>query len=216
MAPTADASSTTVDEPVDGRAARWQGQRERRRAEIVDHAVEVIERLGPAASVADIAAACGVTRQVLYRHFEGRDDLDRAIADRGAALLLAHLDGKLSAEGGIEAGLRRALDAFLDFVEAHRHLYDFIRSADRGRHGVEVVDRMFAVITTIVADIAAGLDLDECSPVPLTEVFAVGVVGLADAVVSRWLSDPQRLDRAAMSDGLVTLLLASIGAVLDE
>ncbi|EFQ84852.1 transcriptional regulator, TetR family [Aeromicrobium marinum DSM 15272] len=200
---------------VDGRTARWRGQRERRRTEIVDTAVEVISRVGPTASVADVVAACGITRPVLYRHFDGRDDLDRAIADRCSLMLLDHLQGRLSADGGIEAGLRRAVDTYLDFVLQHRHLYDFTRSADRGRPGAEVVDRIRAVVVAVVAAAAAELmeEPDELG-VPLDDVFAVGLVGMADGVVSHWLSHPDRITRQRMTEGLVSLLTAAIESVV--
>src|SRR4051794_33165012 len=71
----------------DGRATRWAGHRERRRIEFVDAALRVIEQEGPDAPVSSITAELGVGRPALYRQFEDRADLDRAVADRAADLL---------------------------------------------------------------------------------------------------------------------------------
>ncbi|RYY44938.1 MAG: TetR/AcrR family transcriptional regulator, partial [Actinomycetales bacterium] len=94
---------TTPPVPPDGRASRWVGHRERRREEITGTAIEVLDREGPDAPVESIARACGVTRQVLYRQFENRHDLDVAIADRVVSMLLEHVIARMTADHGIEA-----------------------------------------------------------------------------------------------------------------
>lgn len=95
----------------DGRASRWAGHRERRREEIVERAVAVIDSEGADAPVESIARACGVTRQVLYRQFDHRHDLDVAVADRIVSMLLDHVIVRMTTDDGVEAGLRGTIDA---------------------------------------------------------------------------------------------------------
>src|SRR5690349_10928424 len=101
---------------VDGRTARWAGHRAQRRTAIVDAAIAVIEREGAGATVEQFGAELGVTRQVLYRHFSDRADLDRAIAERAANQLVADLLPHLDLGGNIPTSIRAALGAYLDYI----------------------------------------------------------------------------------------------------
>lgn len=206
---------TTPPGPPDGRASRWVGHRERRREEITQTAIEVLDREGPDAPVESIARACGVTRQVLYRQFENRHDLDVAIADRVVSMLLEHVIARMTADHGIEAGLRGTLDAYLDFVLEHRPLYDFVRALPSAPGSGSPVDRITDVVVTVVASIAGELlGPDAPDRLPLRDVYATGLVGLADAVVSRWLADPGTRTREDLVDALVDVLQLCIEPVL--
>ena len=213
MPPSSVETAATV---LDGRTARWQGHRDRRRAEFVDTAVQVIAEHGPQASVEQIARAAGVTRQVLYRQFDGRDDLDTAIVDRATTMVLQHLLAHLDASEGVEHGLRLLLDAYLTFVDENASLYWFARAREAqsgpGAAVSETKDDM-ALVAAVMAEemmAEAGVTTD----IPLTDVFTIGLIGMADAVISRWLADPDRLSREWLADGLVPLMVAAIEVVI--
>ena len=204
---------------ADGRTARWAGHRDRRRSEFVAAAVTVLEREGPAATVEQIAAELGVTRQAVYRQFADRADLDRAIAEHAAGLLVQHLTPHLDVEAGVEAGVRRALTAYLDFVQRHLSLYRFVRAhdVDPGGGGAGAVRRVKYTVTDAVAGLARGfLAATGDQPLALADTFAVGLVGMADAVVSAWLDDPRGLSREQVVDQLVQLLVGAVAAVLPD
>jgi AcrR family transcriptional regulator len=93
--------------------------RAQRREQILTAATEAFARSGFAAtSLDDIAAAAGVTRVVLYRHFDSKTDLYQAVLDRMCARLDAHvaeptggftdasIDGLLQAATESPAGFR--------------------------------------------------------------------------------------------------------------
>jgi AcrR family transcriptional regulator len=93
--------------------------REQRREQILTAATEAFARSGFAAtSLEDIAAEAGITRVVLYRHFESKADLYQAVLDRMCARLDAHvaeptggftdasIDGLLAAAAESPAGFR--------------------------------------------------------------------------------------------------------------
>jgi AcrR family transcriptional regulator len=201
----------------DGRAARWAGHRERRREEIVEKAVAVIDAEGADAPVESIARACGVTRQVLYRQFAHRHDLDTAIADRVVSMLLDHVIVRMTTDDGVEAGLRGTLDAYLDFVLEHRPLYDFVRALPSAPGSGSPVDRITDTVVTVVATLTADLvGPDAAATLPLRDVHATGLVGLADAVVSRWLAEPGARTREQLVDHLVGLLQLCIQPVLAQ
>jgi AcrR family transcriptional regulator len=71
---------------------------EEARQRITDAAVDCIDRFGPTKTgLSDVAAAIGVTRQTVYRHFSSTEALFEAVAQAGVEAYLdelaAHLDG---------------------------------------------------------------------------------------------------------------------------
>ncbi len=111
----------------------------------------VYDAEGADAPVESIARACGVTRQVLYRQFDHRHDLDVAVADRIVSMLLDHVIVRMTTDDGVEAGLRGTIDAYLDFVLEHRPLYDFVRALPAAPGSGSPVDRITDVVVTVVA-----------------------------------------------------------------
>lgn len=202
----------------DGRSLRWEGHREKRRTELVAVALSVIGREGPGATVEQIAASAQVSRQVLYRQFDDRIDLDTAIAEAVATMLLEHLSTRLDTSEGIEPGLRGALDAYLDWVEQNQSLYWFIRTREADPGTSQAVRRVRDNLVGVVAATADTLlsATGRRSPIPVREVFAVGAVGLADAVVSNWLAGTTSISREGLVDSLIALVAAAIGSVIPD
>jgi AcrR family transcriptional regulator len=201
---------------VDGRTARWAGHREQRRREFVEAAIEVIEREGPAATVEQFTAQLGVTRQALYRQFDDRADLDRAIAERAGALLVEALLPQLDAGDDIEATVRGALAAYLDYIETHLALYRFVRAHDAEADGPASSGAVRRVKDTLAGRVAAvaGTVLGGGTTLGAAgEVLATGLVGMADAVISRWLEDPRGMSRERLVDQLATMLTGAVQAV---
>ena len=199
---------------ADGRAARWAGHRDRRRAEFVDAAVRAIERVGPSATVDQIAAEAGTSRQVLYRQFADRDDLDRAIADHAARLLVEHLTPRLAVDAGIRAGVRHAVTAYLDFINAHLALYRFARTRESGS-GPGAVRHVKDTVTDTITVLARSLVHDTADgDAAIADTTAIALVGMADAVIAAWLDEPRGLTQGQLADHLVTLALGLINSAL--
>jgi AcrR family transcriptional regulator len=207
--------AATASVRVDGRTARWAGHRAQRRAAIVDAAIAVIEREGPGATVEQFGAELGVTRQVLYRQFTDRADLDGAIAERAAGQLVADLLPHLDLGGDIPTSIRVALGAYLDYIEGHLSLYRFVRAHDSGVEAGttdgSAVRHVKDTVAGRVASIARGL-LGEGVERP-GELLAVGVVGMADAVISHWLDAPGGCSREQLLDRLTLMLTGAVTAV---
>lgn len=200
----------------DGRTVRWAGHRDRRRTSFVEAAVGVIGEVGPTASVEQIAAAAGVTRQVLYRQFDGRTDLDEAIVEHAAALVYERVMADLGDVDQITEALRRVLDGYLDFIDEYRSLYWFTRAHESERAESQAVGQVKDRLAQVAIAMAQEM-LDErglTAPVPLDTVFAVGLIGLVDATVSRWLAQPGTTSRSQLVDGLLLMLTGAIDAVI--
>lgn len=201
---------------MDGRKARWSGHREQRRAQIVEAAISVIGRVGPAATVDDVAAALGATRQTIYRQFEDRSDLDHAIAERAAALLVAdvlpHLDGDPLTD--VHRTITRVLNAYVDHVQDHLALYRFVRTHEAEVAADSAVRRVKETVGSRIVAITTGLAADLELPADLADTVAAGLIGMADAVVSRWLDDPRQVSRERMIEQLALLVGGAVrGAV---
>ena len=194
---------------TDGRALRWAGHREARRADFVDAALVVIAREGPLATVDQIAAERGVTRQALYRQFADRADLDRAVSQRAADLLLDELLPHLELSGDLLALIRANLLTYLGFVQDNLSLYRFVRS-----HEASAVEGVKDTVRSRVARIASDY-LAQTGVVASTTagVFATGVVGLADAVISAWLDEPGEVSRDELVEQLAVMVAGVVEAV---
>jgi AcrR family transcriptional regulator len=91
-------------------------RRAERRAQVLDAATRAFARAGFAATgLDDIAVEAGVTRVILYRHFESKADLYRAVLERGGERLAAQVGTGNFSDESISALLRAAAadpDAF--------------------------------------------------------------------------------------------------------
>src|SRR6195952_369084 len=105
----------------DGRNTRWDQHRADRRAELVEAAVAAIDEHGPAASIAQIAESAGVSKPVLYRYFEDKDDLYRAVGWWGANQVVDGLMPLLLGERPLGERVERACTADLTPLSVHPH-----------------------------------------------------------------------------------------------
>ena len=62
-----------------------------RREQLLDAAIDLIRTAGPEVAMDEIAAACGITKPVLYSHFGDKAGLGDAMAERFSAVLLLSL-----------------------------------------------------------------------------------------------------------------------------
>lgn len=89
-----------------------------RRVQILAEARSIFERLPyKQVSMDDIAAAAGVTRVIVYRHFESKHALYSAVVERNVADLREKLIEAFSVSPDPREALMRGLSTFLDFIE---------------------------------------------------------------------------------------------------
>ncbi|HEY0448736.1 TetR/AcrR family transcriptional regulator [Actinophytocola sp.] len=83
--------------------------RAQRREQILDAATRAFGRAGFAATgLDDVATEAGITRVILYRHFESKADLYRAVLDRASARLVETVGADDFDENSIAALVRAA------------------------------------------------------------------------------------------------------------
>jgi AcrR family transcriptional regulator len=86
-------------------------RRAERRDQLLAAATQAFARAGFAAtSLDDVAAAAGISRAILYRHFESKTDLYRAVLDRAVARLAAAVGTRDYTYASIDALLGAAAE----------------------------------------------------------------------------------------------------------
>jgi AcrR family transcriptional regulator len=204
-------TSTDTPRPPDGRAARWAGQRDRRRREFVEAGLRAIARHGPEVSTEQIADEAGVARTRLYRHFDGAADLQHAIAVRVAELITAEFAPLWNPSGTPMELIRSAIGAHTRWLAEHRSLYRYLT-----RHAMDGAPDVFTDGKTAIARQLTvvfehylglfGVDTRVC------EAVAFGLVGLVESSTSRWLENPRGVERAE----LAALLARWVWRIVDD
>lgn len=150
-----------------------------RREQIIDVAIDVFGRAGYyGASMNDIAEAAGVTKPVLYQHFDSKGDLYRALLDEVAQRMLEAItkatsdaqDGKEQTEAGFRAYFRWVAhrhDEFrllfgggagrdAEFSDAIRHTTDAVATAIAPLIAVDIDDEDRDTLAHAIVGIAEG------------------------------------------------------------
>jgi AcrR family transcriptional regulator len=145
-------------------------------------------------SMDEIAAACGVSKPMLYAYFESKEGLFVACARQAADELLAQVRAAALAEGlPQDERLWRGLIAVFDFVERNREgwaiLYPARGAAGGGTIGsgaAEARDAMAALLEELLAENARALGMGE-EAVLETRPFAHALTGATMAMAAWWL-----------------------------
>jgi AcrR family transcriptional regulator len=184
-----------------------------RREQILAAATTAFARSGFAATgLDDIAVEAGVTRVILYRHFDSKTDLYQAVLERFCAILSAHVAEPVGGftDASIDGLLRAAIAEPAGFRLLFQHAVrepEFKAMAEQFRR--EITEAAHGQISAIVADpawarwaadlapsaaiesIIAWLDAGQPDP----DVAADRVRHVIAGVVTAAMSAPSNLDR---------------------
>jgi AcrR family transcriptional regulator len=202
----------------DGRSTRWDPHRRERRAAITAAAVAAIERYGPEALTGQIADLAGVPRTHVYRHFEGKQALDRAVVRRAGREILSQIRNGLGTGSTPREIISGGLSGYLGWIEEHPNLYRFLakQAFTIDGTGLPIRDDAKAILAVELTSVLAGymraMGLDDAA----AERTITGVVGLIDNTALWWLSVPEtpRAELTAWLTKQVWLLIDS--AVRDQ
>lgn len=184
--------------------------RDSRRRSLLDAAARLfVERGYAGARLVDVAAATGVSRQLLQRHFATKRDLYEALLDEHRDALL-EIVGEAFADA---APLSELVDAWLAYVESEPFAAAFLFEDTTGVP--ELIDRhaaMRAQARSAVASVIAARapSLPEPQREALAELARSSAVGLA----RWWVTEPasRRLPRPAVVELLTGSLTAALTA----
>jgi AcrR family transcriptional regulator len=143
------------------------------------------ERGYAAARLDDIAAAAGVTKPVIYRHFGSKKELYLALLERHRADLGGFLPppSELTFEEDVESLLRRVVDRWLDYVRENSHAWVMLF---RDHSGDEEIRAFRVAVSERAREVFASfIAAQPGSPIPSEQVEATaeelcsGLAGLA-------------------------------------
>jgi AcrR family transcriptional regulator len=162
-----------------------------RRALIEDAAARLFAERGySATTVEDIVSAAGVSKPMLYRHFESKKDLQMKLLERRRdALAAAPLDAFLHEPGDPEQRLLAMIDAWFAHVEQHPHSSRNLFQDASGDSEIEALQqelrrRQRAADVALLREFAP--QLPEVELEPLGEIIRSALTGLA----LWWLEHP--------------------------
>jgi AcrR family transcriptional regulator len=149
--------------------------------------------------VEQIADVADVSPGLLYRHFEGKQELYTEILQLANRELMAHLTQAAAPNLPTAERVRAGLDAFFTFVENHRELWQMLMKdvlePDIAHIRETVTRRSVQAVAALAAqDYESGGDMPH--EVEL-EGVAVQVVGAAVSLASWWNDHPE-LPRSMM------------------
>jgi AcrR family transcriptional regulator len=182
-----------------------------RREQILDVALEVFATAGfHGASMNEVAEAVGVTKPVLYQHFDSKRDLYQALIDEVGNRLLASIakataeatDGKSQTELGFQAYFR--------WVSEDHDAFRFLFGSGTRRDDEfnTAVQRINAEAAAAVAPLIA-VDIDE----EHRRILAHGIVGLAEGASRRLVELGDDFDADEIAREVSALAWAGLRAV---
>jgi AcrR family transcriptional regulator len=189
------------------RDAEREQARERKRQRLLDAAVRVVRREGPAVSMDEIAREAGVTKPIVYRAFGDREGLTKALADRFADELAASLQGAITRAANDRARVHGAIDAYLSFIEREPAIVRFLihRSLDAVEStGVALsgfVNRLGQLITQAIGEGLREQRLDSGAAEP----WGYAIVGAVHLAGDWWL-ERKTMPRERLVEYLTSLV----------
>ena len=165
-----------------------------RREAILAAALEVFSERGfHEASLEDVAARDGVSKALIYEHFESKSELQRALLDRYGRELLDRVVAAIAAAEAGETRMVAGVDAFLGFVEERR---DAWRMLFRNLGDPLVADAIARIQDQAALAIAERMAEElgpERSGAELREAVAViaqQLIGAIQALANWWSEHP--------------------------
>lgn len=159
-------------------------------------------------SMVDIATRAGVTKPVLYQHFESKRHLFIEVLRDAGQRLQATIDAATAGVDGGRSQVEQGFRAFVDFFVSEPAGFR-VRFSDSSR-----VDETFAIEIARVEEglarqIAALIHIDGTDDLD-RQLLAHGIVGMAEATVRYWMSSAPELGAERVSALLSELAWAGL------
>lgn len=183
-----------------------------RRAQLLEVAREVFAHAGyHGAGMEEIASRAGVTKPVLYQHFEGKKELYQALLEQEMGTLLAEVSRAVGQAPSNRARIEQGIRAYFDFIDdnegAFRLLFretmgsdpDFRSAVERFR------DAVAGRIAAIIAEEAGVSKAD-------AELLARATIGMSEAAAQWWL-DRRSIDKEEVVEMLTGLAWGGLARI---
>jgi AcrR family transcriptional regulator len=181
-----------------------------RREQLLDVALEVFAGQGyHGTSMNDVADAAGVTKPVLYQHFESKRELYLALLEAVGSRLITAISKAASEAPDGKAQTERGFEAFFRWVHDDRDAFRLVfGSGRRDEEFAEAVAKVEDASAEAIAPlIAADIDVEH------QRTLAYGLVGLAEGVSRRLVSQDADFDPEIVARQVSNLAWAGLRAI---
>lgn len=181
-------SESRTDKP-DGRKRRWREHKIARRGELVDGTLAAIRLRGRNIGMDEIATEIGISKTVLYRYFNDKNDLANATLERYVETTLApRIYEAISVELDEFNLTRRVVAAYVETVaeDPEVYLYAMSNSSGPNRDVVAESERMIAeLLATVLGERLRRMQMDSGGSLP----WSYGIVGGVQLATHWWISN---------------------------
>jgi AcrR family transcriptional regulator len=166
-----------------------------------------------ATGIVDIARAAGVTRPVVYKHFESKEAIYLAVLREARRELMAQLTSAITGEGEPEDQIRVATDAYFRYVERNQPAWEILFGDGAAAAGpaADEAARLRAETIQFIAGQIRRLSRD-ADPL-MCEALAHGLSGSAEQIARWWRHHPQ-LERRQVVDYHMSFTWPGLAALL--
>jgi TetR/AcrR family transcriptional regulator, mexCD-oprJ operon repressor len=159
------------------------------------------------ASMLEVAAACGVGRATVYRHFANRDELVRAIRLRALRDCRAALDPEVFAQASVREALGAVLATLVPVLDRYRVLLDAPPPDRSDPEQRALTDAIEQPLRELIVRGQAGGELDARFPPDFVIAVLIGVLRAARQAVATG-----RMSAEAAHALAVRSMLAGVGS----
>ena len=187
--------------------------RDERRAMLLRAALETFSEHGyHATAMDDIAERAGVSKPVLYQHFDSKLELYVALAERVRDDIVETVRAALASTSDNDARIAATMAAFFEFVDRPASGYPLVFASDMGREPavatiIEEARRGCAEAIGQVIQEESDLGGDE------SQLLAVAITSQVQAVAQHWVESGSPLPRERAMELLMELVWRGIGHV---
>lgn len=216
-----------VGPPVsDGRSSRWSKHRETRRVALIKTARKAVHRIGPGASMEEIASAAETSKSVFYRYFGDKAGLQRAMGEVVVGRMQEQLIDAARRASTPRDGLRAMVSAYLQMAESSPNVYMFVtQPAQDAGSTLESSPTLSTFFDAISAMLASPMEryladgpAGAAVPQPLT-FWPRAAIGMVRAAGEQWLAappGPHRPSESDLADSLTAWLCDGIAAAVPQ
>ncbi|MGO0576686.1 TetR/AcrR family transcriptional regulator [Ornithinimicrobium panacihumi] len=196
-----------------GTSTRARLPRDERRAMLLQAALSAFSAQGYHATAMDeIAERAGVSKPVLYQHFDSKLELYLAIANQVRAHVVDTVEAALTSTTDNDERIEAAINAYFEFVDRPESGYTLVMASDMG--GDPAVAEILEQVQTACAE-AVGRIFQEQTDLGWAEcVFlGAGLVGQVQAAARHWYDSDSGLPRDEAVALVRRVIWRGIGAV---
>jgi AcrR family transcriptional regulator len=184
-----------------------------RRERIVAAALEEFAAGGYAAtSMGAIAERAGITRAVLYDHFDSKQALYLALLEERNAAFLSHVGARITGSGGPRERMRETIDTVFAFAESEPASWRLLFAGDVSGEGKPARARRQVhaqLVGAVAALLAADAEAAGIEPAAREAMVEMLIAALRGAV--EWRAQNPAVERDLLVDAAMELLWRGLG-----